>query len=85
MAENLDKYQKKSGLWFLLPIFFSIIGGIIAYFAIRDSDPNKAKNCLFLGIVLFGIPFAMLGIMAVFFSLTLSEMHPIFDVPIYEI
>lgn len=44
--------RPRSNLWFLLPIFFGIIGGIIAYFILRNDDPNKAKNCLYLGVAL---------------------------------
>jgi hypothetical protein len=29
---------KRSGWWYLLPIFFSIIGGVIAYFVLKDVD-----------------------------------------------
>jgi len=32
-----------------------LIGGIIAYFALRNDDRGKAKNCLFLGIILGAI------------------------------
>jgi len=35
-----------------MPIFLGLIGGIIAYFVLRQDDPGKAKNCLYLGIVL---------------------------------
>ena len=35
------------------------VGGIIAYFALRQDDPPKAKNCLFLGVILTGISVAM--------------------------
>ncbi len=35
-----------------LPILFGIIGGVIAYFVIKQDDPIKAKNCLKLGLVL---------------------------------
>ena len=47
-------YQEKqrSKAWFLLPIFFGVIGGIIAFFILRYEDPRKAKNCLFLGLAL---------------------------------
>jgi hypothetical protein len=51
--------RKRSSLWFLLPIFFNILGGVIAYFIIKDDDPSKAKNCLWLGIILFAIPIAI--------------------------
>ena len=50
---NFEK--KKSNFWFLLPILLGLIGGIIAFFVLRKDDPRKAKNCLYLGIVLFGV------------------------------
>jgi hypothetical protein len=43
---------RRSGLWYLLPILMGIIGGVIAYFVIKQDDPIKAKNCLKLGIIL---------------------------------
>jgi hypothetical protein len=51
--------RKRSSLWFLLPILFNIIGGVIAYFIIKDDDPSKAKNCLWLGIILSAISIAI--------------------------
>jgi hypothetical protein len=47
---------KPSATWYLLPIFFSIIGGIIAWACIKDRDPSMAKNNLILGILLTVIP-----------------------------
>jgi len=47
----LSENKNKSGFWYLLPILFGIIGGVIAYFVIRQDDPIKAKNCLKIGIV----------------------------------
>ena len=44
--------RQRSNWWYLLPIFLGIIGGVIAYFALRNDDREKAKNCLFLGIIL---------------------------------
>jgi len=52
--------RKKSSFWFLLPIFFNVIGGTIAYFVIKEDDPKKAKNCLYLGLVLVAIPFLLI-------------------------
>ena len=47
--------KPRSRAWFLLPIFFSWIGGIVAYFILRQDDPPKAKNCLYLGIALTAV------------------------------
>ena len=44
--------RQRSNWWYLLPIFLGIIGGIIAYFAIRHDDRAKAKKCLYLGLIL---------------------------------
>jgi len=46
----------RSNWWYLLPILFSIIGGVISYFVIKNDDLKKAKNCLCVGLVLsFGL------------------------------
>lgn len=45
----------RSAWWFLLPILFNVIGGVIAYFVIKDDDPKRAKSCLWLGIILTAI------------------------------
>ena len=56
-------YRYRSRLWYLLPVLFSLPGGIVAFFAVRHDDPDKAKNCLLLGIIL-SIPFIALGVAA---------------------
>ena len=61
MSEN----KNRSGLWYLVPILFGIIGGVIAYFVIKQDDPKKAKNCLKIGIahlildIIVGISFSV--------------------------
>ena len=42
-------------MWYLLPIFVGMIGGIIGYLIIRKDDPRKAKNCIYIGIVMMVI------------------------------
>ena len=44
--------KPRSNAWFLLPIFVGVIGGIIAFFILRQDDPEKAKNCIYLSLVL---------------------------------
>ncbi len=51
----------RSRWWFLLPIMGNLVGGIISYCAIRHDDPDKAKNCLLLGLLMFS-PIALLVI-----------------------
>ncbi|MFB5647812.1 MAG: hypothetical protein ACE5RO_06725 [Candidatus Nitrosomaritimum yanchengensis] len=68
--------RRRSNFWFLLPIFLGLIGGIIAYFVLRQDDPNKAKNCLYLGIVL-----AIIGLMLNVLLLTqIPEIEQGFDI-----
>ena len=47
--------RPRSNAWYLLPIFIGMIGGIIGYLAIRKDDPRKAKNCIYIGIVMMVI------------------------------
>ncbi len=50
-----DTPKPRSNAWFLLPILFGVMGGILAYVVIRRNDPQKARNCLYVGIVFMGI------------------------------
>lgn len=63
--------RPRSNWWFLLPIFMGLIGGIIAYFVLRHDDPRKAKNCLYLGIILAVIGFGL----NILFAAQLSELE----------
>jgi hypothetical protein len=51
--------KRRSSWWFLLPILFNVIGGIIAYFIIKEDDPKKARDCLLLGAILTAIGIAI--------------------------
>lgn len=68
--------KRRSNFWFLLPIFLGLIGGIIAYFVLRQDDPRKAKNCLYLGIVL-----AIIGLLLNVLLLSqISDIEQGFDI-----
>ena len=70
--------KPRSNAWFLLPIFFGVIGGIIAFFILRQDDPQKAKNCLYLGIV-----FMLIGIVFnIVIAASIPELDPGFNVNI---
>lgn len=40
----------RSNWWYLLPILFGFIGGIIGFFAIKSNDKEKAVNLIMVGI-----------------------------------
>lgn len=48
----MEHVKSRSNMWYLLPIFVGLIGGIIAYLVLRHNDPKKAKKCLYVGIAL---------------------------------
>lgn len=54
-AEPAGGGRPASGFWFLLPIFFSIIGGLIAWGFTRRRDPRMARILLIVGFVVFAI------------------------------
>jgi len=71
-VKELSQPEKiRSNVWFLLPILFGIIGGIIAFFILRQDDPRKAKNCLYLGIL-----FMVIGII---FNVIITASIPEFN------
>ena len=55
---------KPSAAWWLLPIFLSWIGGLIAWLVVKDRDPRMARNCLILGIILTVAPIAIIFLIA---------------------
>ena len=69
----MNEARTRSNWWYLVPIIFDgIPGGVVAYFAIRYDDPRKAKNCLYLGIIITAIGVA--GYLIIF--LAMSESMP---------
>ena len=65
---SLDLSEERggpSGLWYLVPLFFGLIGGIIAYAAVKDEDESMASACLLLGFIIF---FAQVFFLLVAFS-----------------
>ena len=53
----VNSERKRSWVWFLLPVFVQVIGGVIAYYALKPDEPRMAKDCLYIGIVLSAINF----------------------------
>ena len=48
--KTIDLVSKPTALWYLVPFFFGIIGGIVAYVGTKDDDEGMANNLLLFGI-----------------------------------
>ncbi|MGA9228848.1 MAG: hypothetical protein WBV92_01730 [Nitrosotalea sp.] len=69
--------KRRSSFWFLLPIIFNVAGGIIAFFVIKEDDPKKAKNCLYLGLILAAIPIVLIMVPILIGITILPHLPPI--------
>ncbi|MEM3714648.1 MAG: hypothetical protein QXF82_06850 [Nitrososphaeria archaeon] len=49
--EENSSEAKPTALWYLVPFFFGLIGGIIAYVGTNDKDEQMAYNLLVFGII----------------------------------
>ena len=68
--------KSRSSMWYLLPIFVGLIGGVIAYWILRHDDPKKAKKCVYIGIIL-----AIVGIVINILIMTqIADLVPDFNV-----
>lgn len=43
-------YNELSKVWYLIPIFFGLLGAIISYSLIKDKDRDMANNILVIGV-----------------------------------
>jgi len=48
---TISTVQPTSGAWWLLPFFFFIVGGIIAFAVVRPKNKGKANGLLVFGII----------------------------------
>jgi len=84
---------RSSPFWYLLPIFLGFLGGIISYLILKNTDQQRAKRCIIIGII-FSIPLAswiglqiILGTENPFFIVSSGGMVPeleVYDVIIVE-
>lgn len=50
-----DPRKPRSNAWYLAPILFGLIGGVVSFFFLRKDDPHMAKICLYIGIIMMAI------------------------------
>jgi uncharacterized Tic20 family protein len=60
-VEQTPLIENVSSAWYLVPFFFEIIGGLIAWFVNKDRNPKKARNFL-----IFGLIWTVVGIVLVY-------------------
>lgn len=62
----VDKPQMRpTGLWYLVPFFFGIIGGLVGYVAVKDEDKGMANELLIFGLVMTAL-FCFVGLGIIF-------------------
>jgi RNA polymerase subunit RPABC4/transcription elongation factor Spt4 len=57
---SAEYYYQPSSAWYLAPLLFAILGGIIGYLGVKDDDKDMANNMLILGMVMSFI-YALIG------------------------
>ena len=63
--------RKRSNAWYLLPIFFGMIGGVAAFLFLRRDDSQKARNCIYIGIVMM--------VIGIILNIVIATSVPAFD------
>lgn len=59
-AYEQPEKTKVTNAWFLVPLIFSIVGGIVGYIMVRKRDKNKANLLLGVGCIVFIIEILLL-------------------------
>src|SRR5208337_602580 len=54
--------ESVSAFYWLLPFFFALLGGVVAYVAVEDRDRKKATHMLVFGLVMTVIVVVVAGI-----------------------
>jgi len=54
-TNTIIRYSEPSKFWYLLPIFFSLLGGIVGYYAVKDNHRDMANNIFIIGVFFFFI------------------------------
>lgn len=66
LLRQTETASKPSVAWYFVPIFLTLLGSIIGYFALRDRDKRMARNVAVVGAVM---PFIWIGMIIVLASL----------------
>jgi hypothetical protein len=71
--DKVSVLERPTSLWYLVPFLFGILGGIVAYVAVKDRDADMA-----FGLLIFGILWTVIGVIlyVVAISALLSSLYP---------
>jgi len=53
--------EKVPRSWYLLPLLFGLLGGLLAYLLLQERDVDEAKTTLYIGIFIFIIQLIVLA------------------------
>ncbi len=53
-----------------MPLFFGILGGIIAWAVNKDKDPKRARNLLIFGLLWTFVPLIIIGLTVFFYTVS---------------
>ena len=62
-TEPRAQKSRADSAWYLAPILFGIIGGLVGYVAVKDKDKDMATNCLLIGIFTSFIVFLIIWVL----------------------
>jgi hypothetical protein len=74
-------YRRASAAWYLVPIFFGIIGGVIMWLALKSEDPRKAKRGLIVAVIVYVIALAIFLAIAGIIALLAPTIVPPTTIP----
>jgi hypothetical protein len=65
MEEDIKTSEKKpSKVYYLLPIFLNILGGVIGYFLVKDKDRKFAERLLIVGVIMIVVAWVVQSLIA---------------------
>jgi hypothetical protein len=73
----MSEQQKNRGsnIWYLLPIFFGLVGGMAMFFVLKDENRQLAKNGVKLGAILTIVPILIIVLLwSVLIASLLSDL-----------
>lgn len=64
-----------SSLWYLVPLFFGFIGGVVAWAVNKDRNPKKARNMMIFGILWTVLIFVLFFLFGLLMTLSMQSQY----------